>query len=163
MFPNLHHFCQPSSTLSFLPAVWFHLLSPMRSTNLSVYLLGSLLSDCWLMYQRSTPFNQVEFVGDLIETDHGVGGKVYILDEDTLVIDEFSFDNDGFGVYINVATKGRNKKAWARNRIDVPYPSGRSHKSPIYVIYDTLTCLTQVQKESRLRSCTREMASSSLT
>ena len=89
------------------------------------------LSACWLLYQRSTPFNQVEFVGDLIETDHGVGGKVYILDQDTLVIDEFSFDNDGFGVYINIATKGRNKKAWAKNRIDVPYPSGRSHKSPI--------------------------------
>ena len=122
-----------------------------------------VLSDCRLLYQRSTPFNQVEFVGDLIETDHGVGGKVYILDEDTLVIDEFSFDNDGFGVYINVATKGRNKNAWARNRIDVPYPSGRSHKSPIYVIFDTLTCLTQVHKVSRLRSCTREMASSSLT
>ena len=90
-----------------------------------------VLSNCRLLYQRSTPFNQVEFVGDLIETDHGVGGKVYILDQDTLVIDEFSFDNDGFGVYINVATKGRNKKAWAKNRIDVPYPSGRSHKSPV--------------------------------
>ena len=144
------HFDFPHTSLTFSDVLHF-------------YLLGSLLSDCWLMYQRSTPFNQVEFVGDLIETDHGVGGKVYILDQDTLVIDEFSFDNDGFGVYINVATKGRNKNAWARNRIDVPYPSGRSHKSPIYVIFDTLTCLTQVQKVSRLRSCTREMASSSLT
>ena len=63
-------------------------------------------------------------MGDLIETDHDVAGKVYILDQDTLVIDEFSFDNNGFGVYINVATKGRNKKQWAKNRIDVPYPSG---------------------------------------
>ena len=35
--------------------------------------------------------------------------------------------------------------------------------NPQYVIYDSLTCLTQVQKASRLRSCTREMASSSLT
>ena len=63
-------------------------------------------------------------MGDLTETDHDVAGKVYILDQDTLVIDEFSFDNNGFGVYINVATKGRNKKQWAKNRIDVPYPSG---------------------------------------
>jgi len=77
---------------------------------------------------------EVEFVGDLIETDHGVGGKVYILDQDTLVIDEFSFDNDGFGVYINVATKGRNKKAWAKNRIDVPYPSG-TEGEPIEKLY----------------------------
>ena len=64
------------------------------------------------------------FVGDLTDTDHDVAGKVYILDQDTLVVDEFSFDNNGFGVYINVATKGRNKKQWAKNRIDVPYPSG---------------------------------------
>ena len=54
-------------------------------------------------------------MGDLTETDHDVAGKVYILDQDTLVIDEFSFDNNGFGVYINVATKGRNKKQWAKN------------------------------------------------
>ena len=73
---------------------------------------------------RSTSLSQVTFVGDLTETDHDVAGKVYILDQDTLVIDEFSFDNNGFGVYINVATKGRNKKQWAKNRIDVPYPSG---------------------------------------
>ena len=63
-------------------------------------------------------------MGKLTDTDHDVAGKVYILDQDTLVIDEFSFDNNGFGVYINVATKGRNKKQWAKNRIDVPYPSG---------------------------------------
>ena len=67
-------------------------------------------------------------MGDLTETDHDVAGKVYILDQDTLVIDEFSFDNNGFGVYINVATKGRNKKQWAKNRIDVPYPSGGSQR-----------------------------------
>lgn len=74
-------------------------------------------------------------MGDLVDTDHGVQGKVYILDQDTLVIDEFSFDNDGFGVYINVATKGRNKKQWAKNRIDVPYPSGTTGE-PIEKFYD---------------------------
>ena len=77
---------------------------------------------------------EVEFVGDLIETDHGVGGKVYILDQDTIVIDQFSFDNDGFGVYINVATRGRNKKSWTRWRIDVPYPSG-TEGEPIEKLY----------------------------
>lgn len=67
---------------------------------------------------------EVTFVGDLTETDHDVGGKVYILDQNTLVIDEFSYDGNGFGVYINVATRGRTLKAFAKNRIDVPYPSG---------------------------------------
>ena len=66
----------------------------------------------------------VTYIGDLTDTEHDVGGKVYILDQDTLVIDEFSYDGNGFGVYINVATKGRNLRAYAKNRIDVPYPSG---------------------------------------
>ena len=66
----------------------------------------------------------VTYVGDLGDTEHDVGGKVYILDQDTLVIDEFSYDGNGFGVYINVATKGRNLRSYAKNRIDVPYPSG---------------------------------------
>lgn len=72
----------------------------------------------------------VTFVGDLTDTEHDVGGKVYILDQDTLVIDEFSYDGNGFGVYINVATKGRNLRSYAKNRIDVPYPSG-SEGEPI--------------------------------
>eukprot|EP00091_Calanus_sinicus_P021215 TRINITY_DN617_c0_g1_i1.p2 TRINITY_DN617_c0_g1~~TRINITY_DN617_c0_g1_i1.p2 ORF type:complete len:109 (-),score=23.79 TRINITY_DN617_c0_g1_i1:14-340(-) len=56
----------------------------------------------------------VTYVGDLTDTEHDVGGKVYILDQDTLVIDEFSYDGNGFGVYINVATKGRNVRGYAK-------------------------------------------------
>ena len=66
---------------------------------------------------------EVTFVGDLEKTEHDVSGKVYILDDDTLVIDEFSYDGNGFGVYINVATRGRNLKGYIKNRIDVPYPA----------------------------------------
>ena len=62
-------------------------------------------------------------MGDLEKTEHDVSGKVYILDDDTLVIDEFSYDGNGFGVYINVATRGRNLKGYIKNRIDVPYPA----------------------------------------
>ena len=61
---------------------------------------------------------------NLISKSNLYSGKVYILDDDTLVIDEFSYDGNGFGVYINVATRGRNLKSYAKNRIDVPYPSG---------------------------------------
>lgn len=52
-----------------------------------------------------------------------MAGKVYILDDDTLVIDEFSYDGNGFGVYLNVATRGKNLKGYIKNRIDVPYPA----------------------------------------
>ena len=79
---------------------------------------------------------EVTFVGDLTKTDHDVSGKVYILDQNTLVIDEFSYDGNGFGVYINVATKGRNLKGFAKNRIDIPYPSGSEVK--LGIIYHWL-------------------------
>jgi hypothetical protein len=49
---------------------------------------------------------------------------VYIVDEDTLLIDKFRYDGKGFGVYINVATTGKNKAQFAANRIDIPYPTG---------------------------------------
>ena len=85
---------------------------------------------------------EVTFVGDLTKTDHDVGGKVYILDQNTLVIDQFSYDGNGFGVYINVATKGRNLKAHAKNRIDIPYPSGSEVRLFILLkIYVYLTSL----------------------
>ena len=66
----------------------------------------------------------VTYAGYLKDTEHGVGGTVYVLDQDTLVIDKFSYDGIGFGVNINVADKGRNLKGYEKNRISVPYPSG---------------------------------------
>jgi len=67
---------------------------------------------------------KAKFVGDLGNTDHNVAGKVYIIDDDTMAIDKFSYDNKGFGVYIHVATKGRNVGGYVKNKILVPYPSG---------------------------------------
>jgi len=91
-----------------------------------------LLSFAALTFSSPQGGRQVDvtYIGDLTDTEHDVGGKVYVLDQDTLVIDEFSYDGNGFGVYINVATKGRNLKGYAKNRIDVPYPSG-SEGEPI--------------------------------
>ena len=94
-------------------------------TTLNVSLF-QLLSFAALTFSSPQGGRQVDvtYIGDLTDTEHDVGGKVYVLDQDTLVIDEFSYDGNGFGVYINVATKGRNLKGYAKNRIDVPYPSG---------------------------------------
>merc|ERR1712203_1009805 len=88
------------------------------NTNMLKYFLVS----CVLALSGAAPQQggrevEVTFIGDLTDTEHQVSGKVYVLDEDTLVIDQFSYDGNGFGVYINVATKGRNKKTWAKNRI----------------------------------------------
>ena len=100
---------------------------------------------------------EVTFVGDLTKTDHDVGGKVYILDQNTLVIDQFSYDGNGFGVYINVATKGRNLKTYAKNRIDIPYPAG----SEVYFIYITryLPLFDVFTRENLLRPSMKAMVS----
>ena len=68
----------------------------------------------------------VTFVGHLVDTEHHVGGVVYVLDQDTLVIDQFSYDGVGFGVHVNVA--GGNMKGFEKNRIRVPYPTGAGDK-----------------------------------
>ena len=66
----------------------------------------------------------VTYIGDLLDTEHEVNGKVYTLGMDKVVLDEFSYDGVGFPVYINIATEGRNLKGYENNRIGVPYPSG---------------------------------------
>ena len=66
----------------------------------------------------------VTYTGYLRDTEHDVGGIVYVLDQDTLIIDKFSYDGIGFGVNINVADKGRNLKGYEKNRVSVPFPSG---------------------------------------
>ena len=97
---------------------------------------------------------EVTFVGDLGDTEHDVSGKVYILDEDTLVIDEFSYDGNGFGVYINVATRGRNLKGYIKNRIDVPYPAD----TEVFIIKWPVTKLHIIySRESQLKRSTQEM------
>merc|ERR1712105_30433 len=102
--------------------------------------------------QNVGSLQEVTFVGELGDTDHDVGGKVHILNEDTLVIDEFSYDNKGFGVYINVATRGSNLGDWQSNRINVPYPSG-SEGEPIQTKYSgegqLLIDLSQVNVKAR--------------
>merc|ERR1739845_16417 len=75
-----------------------------------------------------------ECVGKLVETDHSVTGTVYIRDQNTLVIDDFRYDANGFGVYINVSNKKRNH-ALAKNRINVPYPTG-SQGEPIEIGFE---------------------------
>ena len=72
----------------------------------------------------------VTYVGDLTETDHKVGGSVYILDQDTLVIDEFTYDGDGFGVYINVAIDGKNLDDYEENRYQNTWAKRSGKSSP---------------------------------
>ena len=45
------------------------------------------------------------------------------MNESLLIIDQFTFDGQGAGVFINVATEGNNRGQWIANRKIVDYPS----------------------------------------
>ena len=49
--------------------------------------------------------------------------QVYALNESLLIIDQFTFDGQGAGVFINVATEGNNRGQWIANKKIVDYPS----------------------------------------
>ena len=87
-----------------------------------------LLQFSLLLYDRQcSPHGvlvRVTYVGYLEDTEHDVGGAVYVLDENTLVIDDFSYDGVGLPVAVFVAKEGRNLRGYEKNRIKVPYPRG---------------------------------------
>ena len=49
--------------------------------------------------------------------------QVYALNESLLIIDQFTFDGQGAGVFINIATEGNSRGQWIANRKIVDYPS----------------------------------------
>lgn len=65
----------------------------------------------------------VVVVGNLSRTQHRVSGNVYALNESLLIIDQFTFDGQGAGVFINIATEGNSRGQWIANRKIVDYPS----------------------------------------
>ena len=74
------------------------------------------------------------YVGELRETNHGVSGRVSIRDEDTLLIDAFTYNNRGAAVYVHVSTAGNSIPEYLANKVIVPYPSGTSGE-PIERVY----------------------------
>eukprot|EP00095_Tigriopus_kingsejongensis_P004981 maker-scaffold96_size378025-snap-gene-2.47 protein:Tk04981 transcript:maker-scaffold96_size378025-snap-gene-2.47-mRNA-1 annotation:"domon domain-containing protein cg14681 precursor" len=65
----------------------------------------------------------VTSVGKLTRTQHRVSGELYIFNQTLLILDQFTFDGFGAGVYINIATKGNNRREWIQNREIVNFPS----------------------------------------
>ncbi|CAB4068636.1 unnamed protein product [Lepeophtheirus salmonis] len=64
----------------------------------------------------------VIYVGDFKFAEHNVKGDVYIYNESSIIIDDFIYDGQGPGVYINVATKGNSRSEYMENRIVVDFP-----------------------------------------
>lgn len=100
--------------------------------NSQVFFLGAFLLSaiCGLSSSHLIEKRQAEgsisvvVVGDLINSLHSVSGTVYAYNTSTLIIDKFSFDGQGAGVYLIAATQGSNRNEYIRNAIDIPYPQG---------------------------------------
>ena len=90
-----------------------------------LHLLGAVL----LLPMISARMVTVTYVGHLRDTVHDIGGLVFILDQNNLVIDQFSYDGQGFGVNIFIAAHGRNLRGFEKNRVLVPYPARAGNQS----------------------------------
>jgi hypothetical protein len=85
-------------------------------------LFGAVLVAALSALVASQSINVV-VVGDLTRTQHRVSGRVYALNESMLILDEFTFDGLGAGVYLNVATQGNSRRQWVQSRTIIDYPS----------------------------------------
>lgn len=62
-------------------------------------------------------------VGNLQDTQHQVQGTLYAFNQSTLILDNFSFDGDGFGVFFNIALEGRTRGDYRQNRLVIGWPT----------------------------------------
>ncbi len=91
-------------------------------SNKNTLFLAAVAASCLAALVASQSID-VRFVGELTRTQHRVSGKVYAFNESLLIIDEFTFDGLGAGVFLNVATSGSSRRQWISNRKIVDYPN----------------------------------------
>jgi hypothetical protein len=126
-------FCKAS--LGAFNAIYF---IPLQSY--SNVLFGAVLVAALSAFVASQSINVV-VVGDLTRTQHRVSGRVYALNESMLILDEFTFDGLGAGVYLNVATQGNSRRQWVQSRTIIDYPSSFDAR-PIERPYLGVSCVS---------------------
>ena len=76
-------------------------------------------------------------IGEFTNTQHNVRGMVWAYNNTLMLIEDFAYDGFGFGVYFQVATKGRNRNAWVANRKTIGYPNPEDFGTPLEKAYGT--------------------------
>lgn len=70
-------------------------------------------------------------IGEFQRTSHAVRGMVWAYNNSLLLIEDFAYDGQGFGVYLQVATQGSNRRQWVQNRRTIGYPDPRDEGTPL--------------------------------
>ncbi len=92
-----------------------------------------------------------QLVGELSRLQHGVGGKVYIVDDDTLLIKDFTYDGRGPDAFFYVGKEGSRPSE--QYGVIVPYPSSSDRNTTLHEFNgeDVTLKLPAVYKTSELR------------
>ena len=76
-------------------------------------------------------------IGEFTRTQHKVNGMVWAYNNSLLLVEDFRYDGKGFGVYLQVATEGKNRREWIRNRRTIGYPDPEDEGTPLDQAYGT--------------------------
>ncbi len=70
-------------------------------------------------------------IGTFVRTQHDVRGMVWAYNNTLLLVEDFAYDGQGFGVYLQVATQGKNRREWIQNRRTIGYPNPEDKGTPL--------------------------------
>ena len=70
-------------------------------------------------------------IGEFERTQHAVRGMVWAYNNSLLLIEDFAYDGQGFGVYLQVATQGETRREWVANRQTIGYPNPDDFGTPL--------------------------------
>ena len=76
-------------------------------------------------------------LGALTNTQHAVRGFVWAYNNSLLLVEDFAYDGQGFGVYLQVATEGQTRNEWVRSRKTIGYPDPEDKGTPLSRPYGT--------------------------
>lgn len=81
--------------------------------------------------KRQTQVLDLIPIGEFAKTTHGVRGMVWAYNNSLLLVEDFGYDGQGFGVYFQVATEGKNRKQYLKSRKTIGYPVPEDVGTPL--------------------------------
>jgi len=70
-------------------------------------------------------------IGQFVNTQHQIRGMVWAYNNTLLLIEDFAYDGQGFGVYFQAATEGDNILEWLNSRKTIGYPNPEDFGTPL--------------------------------
>ena len=76
-------------------------------------------------------------IGEFVNTQHNVRGMVWAYNNSLLLVEDFAYDGQGFGVYLQVATEGESRREFVQLRQTIGYPDPEDKGTPLSRPYGT--------------------------